>query len=346
MFRRVSAAALILIVAAALLVSVWPQLFGLHRLPGFAHVVSFRAFAATAAVGLIVALALAAMVSRAFRGLATSLIVMMLVFVLATAAVLSARGFSTVTHTADLDPTVETEGSGTELTVLSWNTLGPATTPDAIAQLALESGADIVVLPETILDTATQAAVLMREGGSPMWAHTLAYDQVSPAKSTSLLTSVELGHYDFNSVGTTTAVLPTLVGTPRSGTGPRIIAVHAVAPIPGQFDVWPKDLALLAELCTGDNIIMAGDFNATIDHMTGLEAEPGKTLGDCTDAAMTAKSAALGTWPTQLPALLGAPIDHVMSTSDWEVVEAHVVQTMDLSGSDHRPIVARLAYRP
>ncbi len=347
MFRRVLAAALILVVAAVLLVAVWPQLFGVQRVPGFAHVVSFRTLAACVAASLILLLVIGAMVSRPFRGLATSLIVMLLVFVLASAAVMSTRGFaSTVADPANLADSTEVASDATELTVLTWNTLGPATTPEGIAELALDTDADIVVLPETILETATQTAVLMRAGGQPMWAHTLAYDQISPAKSTSLLTSAKLGEYEFDRASVTTAVLPTLVATPRDGSGPTIIAVHAVAPIPGQFNVWPHDLKLLSELCSGENVIMAGDFNATIDHMSGLGSAPGKTLGDCTDSAMLAGSAAIGTWPTHLPALLATPIDHVMATDDWTVAEANVVQTMDLSGSDHRPIVARLVYAP
>ena len=333
MIRRLLAAVLILATAAALLVAAWPQLFGLQRTPLVAHAVSLRALAASVAVGLILLLLVGAMLSRAVRNLAMSLGVMLVVFVLVSAAVLSTRGFGGEKP----DP-----AAGSELTVLAWNTLGPATAPEAIAKLGIETKADIIVLPETILEDATEVAVLMREGGSPMWANTLAYDQVSPALSTSLLTSAELGEYDYD-YERTTAVLPTVIATPRNGDGPKIVAVHAVAPIPGQFDVWPRDLELLAQYCTGENIIMAGDFNATIDHMSGLGSEAGKTLGDCTDAAMATDNGALGTWPTKLPALVGSPIDHIMTTDDWRVDSMEIIQSLDDNGSDHRPIVAKLS---
>lgn len=336
MFRRIAAAALILSVAAILLVSLWPQLFGLQRMPLVLHVVSFRTLVAGVAAGLIVILIVGAAFSRAFRGLATSLIVMLVVFVLATAAVLSTRGFGDHTHL-----TAENEESA-DLTVLTWNTHGPATTPEQIAELALETGADIVVLPETTLETTTQTAVLMRAGGQPMWAHTLAYDQISPARSTSLLTSATLGEYDYDRVAVTTAVLPSLVATPRDGAGPTIIAVHPVAPMQGQLENWPRDLQILADLCTGENIIMAGDFNATVDHMTGMGTGPNTTLGACTSTAMASKTGALGTWPTWLPAILSTPIDHIMATDDWAEVDAEVIESRDDSGSDHRPVVARL----
>lgn len=333
MIRRFFAAVLILAVAAALLVAAWPQLLGLHRTPLVAHAVSLRALAAGVAIGVLLLILVVAMLARGFRSMAASLSVMLVAFVLVNAAVLSTRGFGG-------QPVAEAQDG--ELTVLTWNTLGPATEPAEIAKLALATGADIVTLPETTIDTTTAVARLMREGGQPMWAHTLAYNEYLPAQSTSLLTSVELGEYEYDDLARSTAVLPTMVATPRSGDGPTIVAVHAVAPLPEQFDNWKSDLHLLAGFCAGENIIMAGDFNATLDHMTGLGSEPGFALGDCTDAAMSAGSAALGTWPTRLPAILGAPIDHVMATSDWSVTATEVIQSLDASGSDHRPIVVTL----
>lgn len=337
MIRRLLAAVFILAVAAVLLVIAWPQLLGLQRTPLVAHAVSLRALAASAAIGILLLVVVVAMLARGFRAMAASLTVMLVAFVLVNAAVLSTRGFGGERTS---------EARAGELTVLTWNTLGPATEPEAIAKLALETGADIVTLPETTLETATEVAVLMRQGGQPMWANTLAYNAYLPAQSTSLLTSTELGQYDYDSLAPSTAVLPTMVATPRSGDGPTIVAVHAVAPLPDQFDNWRADLDLLADFCAGEDIIMAGDFNATLDHMTGLGAEPGFALGNCTDAAMQSGSAALGTWPTRLPAILGAPIDHVMATSDWSVTAVEVIQSLDESGSDHRPLLATLHKSP
>ncbi|HEU4806726.1 MAG TPA: endonuclease/exonuclease/phosphatase family protein [Homoserinimonas sp.] len=338
MIRRLAAAVFTLGVAAVLLVAAWPQLFALQRTPLVAHAASLRGLASCVMIGLLLLVVVTSTLNRGFRSMAASLGVMLIAFVLVNAAVLSTRGFG-----GDSLGTQRAPEGASEVTVLAWNTLGPATSAEDVAALALEAEADIVVLPETILETATQVAVLMREGGSPMWARTLSYDQVSPALSTSLLTSAELGEYDYDSLAETTAVLPTVVATSRDGSGPTIVAVHAVAPMLNQFENWKRDLNLLAGFCSGENVIMAGDFNATIDHMTGLGAEPGKTLGECTDAAMAAGSAAIGTWPTRLPALLGAPIDHVMATSDWTVLGTEVIQSLDDNGSDHRPIVARLA---
>ena len=332
MFRRLLAAALVLLVAGALLVIAWPQLFGLQHASFIAQAVSLRGLAAGVALVCAIVLTLLAMLSRTARRFASSLVVLLLVFVGVSAVVLATRGFGT--------PDTGTPG-GPGLTVLSWNTLGHATSPTEVSRLALEAGADIVALPETARQSADAVAALMEAAGHPMSVRTVAFDQIVNAHSTSLLISVDLGRYSIAN-GPSTSVLPTVVATPDDGAGPTIIAVHAVAPIPGQMNNWRRDLAWLATACAGDNVIMAGDFNATIDHMSRLGSKPDQTLGECTDAALQAHTAALGTWPTFLPARLGAPIDHIMATPRWRVAGMRVVEDRDQAGSDHRPIVVRL----
>ncbi|MCU1583401.1 MAG: endonuclease/exonuclease/phosphatase family protein, partial [Microbacteriaceae bacterium] len=105
------------------------------------------------------------------------------------------------------------------------------------------------------------------------------------------------------------------------------------------------DLAWLNTICESKNVIVAGDFNSTLDHLAGLGADASHTLGNCTDAALKTGNAAVGTWPTAIPALLGAPIDHVMVTDDWRVTGMRVVQNLDTAGCDHRPIVVQLQPR-
>ena len=62
-----------------------------------------------------------------------------------------------------------TAGADESITVLSWNTQGEEPGVDAIVKLALESGADIVALPETTDELGTEVAIAMKEGGRPMW---------------------------------------------------------------------------------------------------------------------------------------------------------------------------------
>lgn len=333
MFRRFFAAAVLIVAAAVLLVAVWPQLFGLAQAPIVAQVVSIRGSAIALALIGVVVLTLLALVAFGARRFAATLAVLLLAFCAISAAVLSTRGFGS--------PGFETAGAN-DVTVLSWNTLGDAPGAQEIAKLALDNGAEIITLPETTNETGLAVAEIMKAAGSPMWVYTVAYDQVSKSRSTTLLVSASLGEYRVDTEATTTSVLPTIVATPQNGTGPTIIAVHAVAPVPGEMEHWRSDLRWLATACSGSNVIMAGDFNSTLDHYSGLGVGAA-TIGDCTDAALATNNAGVGTWPATLPALLGAPIDHVMTTPNWRVTGMRVIQTEDGAGSDHRPILAQLS---
>lgn len=80
--------------------------------------------------------------------------------------------------------------------------------------------------------------------------------------------------------------------------------------------------------------MVAGDFNASIDGFNG------PALGQCRDAASRMKSAAVGTWPTNLPTWLGMPIDHVLAGNTWKVVSYSVLTSQDKTSARHRPTLA------
>lgn len=332
MIRRTLAAATLIIAAVTLLLIAWPGLIGAEQWIGIAHIVSLRGLAVTCAAALVVVLLLVALLSPAARSLAASLALVLVIFVGINAAIIANRGLG--------NGGFETKGPH-DLTVLTWNTLGDSPSAAEVAQLILDTDADIVALPETTRQHAADIAEILGRNGHPMWAHTYARDEISKARSTSLLTSAELGTYTFRTDSTPTRQFPTIVARPDSGQGPTIIAVHAVAPIPKYLDSWRNDLRTLATLCTG-NVIMAGDFNATLDHFASLSAEPGSDFGQCRSAAVATGNGSIGTWPTALTGFLGAPIDHVMATDGWRITGARVIESHDKSGSDHRPVVAQL----
>ncbi|WP_165063760.1 endonuclease/exonuclease/phosphatase family protein [Marisediminicola senii] len=336
MVRRILAAALVLIAAAMLLLAAWPQLVGAQMLPVVAQVVSLRAIAGGIAVVLLVVIFLLAVMARPFRRLGASFAVMLLAFIAVTGAVLATRGFGDNTGNAAGD--APDDG----ITVLAWNTLGDEPGSRVIADLALEQAADVLSLPETTEAVAIEVATIMRDAGRPMWVHHVAFDDVSKARSTSILTSSDLGMYSVDDTRGNTSVVPSVIITPDDGTGPTFIAAHPVAPIIGYMDDWSSDLRWMAEACVGEDVILAGDLNSTIDHYRGLSTEPTTHLGDCVDAAAATGDAAVGTWPTGLPALLGSPIDHVMATENWQATSFSVIRDLDEAGSDHRPIVAHL----
>ncbi len=337
MTRRFVAAAIVVIVAAALLIAVWPQLFGLERQAGIAQLVSLRGLAALVAGVAVVALLLIALLSRRARRLAASIALLLLAFTGVTAAVLATRG---------ANPAGFQTKAAADITVLSWNTFGDAPGAGEIAKLALAEHADIVTLPETSADTAAAVKALMTRAGSPMRELHVSFDQIAKAHTTALLISTKLGEYRVDTGHGSTMTLPSVVAVPVTGDGPTIVAAHAVAPVPGEMAHWRQGLDWLSQRCgPGDDVIMAGDFNSTLDHYAGLGGETATgsgDLGSCHDGARAAGSAAVGTWPTSLPAQLGAPIDHVMASGGWTFVGFRVIGSEDGAGSDHRPILAQL----
>ncbi|QYF74211.1 endonuclease/exonuclease/phosphatase family protein [Cryobacterium sp. PAMC25264] len=356
---------LIVVAALAVLtVLAWPQFFGLQNTWVVAHAVSLRGLAVVVAAALLVALTALFLLARSFRGTTALLMVFLALFSAVNVGVLLHRGAASalpasaqaadVSESADASADAATDADATaSITVLSWNTLGDEPGADAIAALALAEQADVVTLPETTEETGVLVAEAMRAAGRPMWVHTVSFDLISKARSTTLLISPDLGDYTVTSAEGSgppgnTNVLPTVVAEPVDGTGPTIVAVHAVSPIQWEMTNWRSDLDWLAEQCDAsgsgiDGVIMAGDFNATLDHFAGRADTADTELGSCRDAALAAGAAGVGTWPTWAPTLLGSPIDHVLATANWQVDGMNVIQTEDAAGSDHRPIVATLS---
>jgi len=379
MFSFLFRAVVVLASLVLLAVLAWPQILGLQNAWVVAHAVSLRGLAVAVTVALLVLLAILFLLARSFRGTTAVLMALLTIFGLVNAGILVQRGLgSGATSAAASAPATDggtdgsadgtadaatdgtaasaadsTTGAGPSITVLSWNTLGDAPGAEAIAALAVSEGADVVTLPETTEETGVLVAEAMRAAGRPMWVHTVSFDLISKARSTTLLISPALGDYTVTSAEGSgppgnTNVLPTVIAMPVDGTGPAIVAVHAVAPIQWEMSNWRSDLDWLAGQCgaadsAGDGVIMAGDFNATLDHFSGRADSEGAVLGSCRDAALEAGSAGVGTWPAWAPTLLGAPIDHVLATANWQVDRMSVITSEDSAGSDHRPIVATLS---
>ena len=321
--------------AIAVAVLTWPSFFRLERTFPIAQIVSFRgllaiAFAALAVVALLLAIA------RPMRAFALSVALIAVVAVVANVAVVTTRGVGTDTLPAKTEDSIR---------VMTWNTAGSATTPEAVAQIAVAMDADIVTLPETTIETGEKVALAMRDLGHPMWAHYTDYASTQwDAGSTTLLISPELGDYSVIESSldgsSNTSTVPSAVAMPTTGDGPIVVAAHAVAPRQSYMQYWRDDLQWLADQCVDDNVIMAGDFNATIDHMASLGVDGG-TLGRCHDGAAETGNGARRHLVAEIPALLGAPIDHVMASSHWKPTGSLVLRSMDSSGSDHRPLIVQ-----
>ena len=120
-----------------------------------------------------------------------------------------------------------------------------------------------------------------------------------------------------------------------TGAGLRFVAFHSAAPVPDIVDWWRADLAHVTRWCTpGTPTIVAGDFNATLDHSAFRAGSAG-----CTNAAEQVGAGLAGTWPSSQPRWLGSQIDHVLTTGG---ITADAVTVRDVEGTDHRGVLAHL----
>jgi endonuclease/exonuclease/phosphatase (EEP) superfamily protein YafD len=125
-----------------------------------------------------------------------------------------------------------------------------------------------------------------------------------------------------------------------------VTGLHAIAPTGGRIAKWKRDLRAVqtsTQETTGRQVV-AGDFNASLDHgpFRDLLAQAG--LVDATDEAGLGHGSPALTWPANrsyLPPLVA--IDHVLAKGGIGVSE---VSTVEVDGSDHRALVASLTLAP
>ncbi|MDI9896583.1 endonuclease/exonuclease/phosphatase family protein [Rhodococcus sp. IEGM 1381] len=124
---------------------------------------------------------------------------------------------------------------------------------------------------------------------------------------------------------------------------PLVFAVHPVPPWPREPSEWVRELGLLRQLLAkipvdDGPVVVAGDFNATQDHRRYRDLQDGRFV----DAAVATGAGMLRTYPahTWHPPVIA--IDHVL-VADMAV---RSVEAVTIPGSDHRGIMARLAFDP
>lgn len=223
-----------------------------------------------------------------------------------------------------------------DLVVVSLNTLAGAATPAQVAALVAgelpSARAVMVALPETTAAQALASAALLAAGGRPFQVFsTVAGPRDSDC--TSLLVSDDLGPY--RQLPSPKMLLGAVLVVPADGSGPTLAAVHPGAPVPAVgYGQWIADVRTAVDVCrTHENSVVAGDFNTTIDHRMMRHMTP------CVDAAVVAGRGAEGTWPAHFPALMAAPIDHVLINGGYGVLGT---RTERVGASDHRAVIARL----
>lgn len=329
-FRPVRFSVTLIVAALLALFVVWPQAYGAQQALVVAQLIAFRAVVAIGLVAAAVVFAAFAVWQRTW-GIAAAMAVVLGLASVANAGIVLSRGAGGALSDGDL-------------TVVAWNTQGGAASPESIARLALDTSADVVALPETDAPAVAEAARLLAAEGREM-AFDTAYGETGDSWiPTSVLIAAHLGEYRVDAAAGSTPAMPSGVWRPVDGSGPTIVAAHPHAPIPSRMGSWRAGLQWVADRCDVPDVIVAGDMNATVDHLSGLGAD-GALVGGCQDAAIAAGAGAVGTWPVAAPAWIASPIDHVLVGSAWTVRGAEVITSYDDAGSDHRPVVAVLDAR-
>ncbi len=298
-----------------------PDLLGIDFKSPFAQLVAFRQWELLAGAGVLAVLLLVIRFVRPLRPVAVpSAAGALVVLVIGTAMVVPRV-------VADPVPT-----TGTPLTVLSFNVYEGRADPRALAALISQQRPDLVSLPEAGPRYAAKLRPLVEPLGYRLEASAKRGADVNAVVA---LVSDRLGDVSFR-VGDDTADFPYLEVT-GGGLGPlRFVALHVASPRPHALDPWRHDLGLLPQWCAaGTPAIVAGDFNATLDH-SALRAG----MVGCSDAADQRGDGLVPTWsPSERTRFIGPQIDHVISTPG---IGAETFEVLDLPGSDHRPILTRL----
>lgn len=205
--------------------------------------------------------------------------------------------------------------------------------PAAVAAAMLASGADVAVLVEA---WPPFREALARQPGLEVFAYRLSVPGFEDGEI-----AVWSRWPLENATGERLSTRPFVQAVVQAPAGPFTIgAVHTAAPT-DQREVanWAGELASLGLLDRSSPIVLAGDFNATIDH-----AQFRSLLENGWTDVHTTKGCGFDeTWPvsrgTGIPAMR---LDHVLVSDHFEV---KAVELGHANGSDHKPVIATIHLR-
>ena len=301
---------------AGVAILVLPDLLLLDRFTPLAQLVALRPYLLVALPVLVLVLLLLARRVRGAVLAAAGVVVVMLV----AAGMVAPRTVA-----------VPVPAGGRTLTVAAFNTYSGGADVAAVAALIRDERPDVVSLVEAGMSFRSKLAPLVQPLG-----YRLITAVGEPSGDLGGVTAVVAGHLGAVRSSMYTATPFPYVELEGGGLGDlRIVAFHTLAPRRGDVAQWRSDVSLVSRWCSGPQpVIVAGDFNATLDHSVLKSATAG-----CGDAAAQRGQGLTPTWPAWLPSWLGPQIDHVFST---EPIVAEQFEVREIPGSDHRAVVARL----
>jgi endonuclease/exonuclease/phosphatase (EEP) superfamily protein YafD len=226
----------------------------------------------------------------------------------------------------------DTDAQGPRLVVMTANVWLGHADPRALLRIAREHDVDVLSLQEL---RPEQMAKLDRVGAKA----TFPYRSVEPgegASGTGVLSRLPVLATD-TTPDITGHAEPEVLLDVRGAPPVRLKAVHPAPPVNSvAAPRWQDALAALpGSDGRGDVRILAGDFNATLDHV-----ELRRLLGrGYIDAADAAGKGWIWTWPALPRRALPITIDHILVDERVEVEDVVVVR---VPRSDHRAVIATL----
>lgn len=313
--RLVAAGSVIGIAALTL-----PDLIRLDHVTPFAQLVSLRPYVLPGVAALVLVLAA---LSWRHRQLLLPTGALLLVLITGTASIVPR------TQAAPLP------SAGRPLTVLAFNTLNGSADVGEVAELIRTERPDLAALIEVSETYRDRLAPLVEPLGYRMFTAT-GMDGDGDTGDLYGVTALVADHLGPVTSAVDRSITFPIIEVEGGGLGSvRFVAYHSVAPRRGDVARWLSNLDELTRYCAGGTpAIIAGDFNATLDHSALRTATAG-----CSDAAAQRGQGLVPTWPTWAPDWFGPQIDHVFAT---DPISAESFAVREVAGSDHRAVLARL----
>ncbi len=221
-----------------------------------------------------------------------------------------------------------------ELSVLGANVWQGRADPAALAATIVAEQPDVVVLPEA--GDRFRKRLLDGLDGYRAWscAPYRAGVEASGAEDGPCLTVlVATGLGDVDVAPASRDTRSGWVVVSGGGLGAvRVLGVHPAVLLPASTPDWLRELPLLRPWLADPSrpTVVVGDLNATLEH-----APLQRALGS--GRPVTRRTAA--TWPSWWRRAVGVTIDHVLVAGP---VGVRSVAVLDVAGSDHRAVLARL----
>ena len=226
--------------------------------------------------------------------------------------------------------TAETPRRGQGLTVMTVNLYGGRASTVAVSRMVRAQGVDVLAVSELTRDAADS---LRRSDIDELLPHALTSAN-GFSNNTALLSRLPLHSLPTSSLPDASArgqaaTLPTAAGV-------TVCAVHPLTPVRGQTRAWrsAQDELTAWAARTSAPTIVAGDFNASVDH-PGMRHLQSTGLRDAHEVAGAGRPV---TWPQGRTLPPFVQIDHVLVRG----LDVESATDVRVPGSDHDAVVARL----